>query len=175
MFLPPLQRCKDSSVCTDKARGGQLIESSSSLLLDVNESVKFLCMPLGIHTYPTCLSLECQEVPINIAAVGREITSSSSFPRTGQYVILKRDWSQPKLTVLAATFGNKCLKKKSGKVFFKKCRGTYVMRFPPRTSQTGTVRKTVRKWNLGLPLCTYPLLCISAGAEAKERALIHGA
>lgn len=38
------------------------------------------------------------------------------------------------------------------------------MRFPPRTAQAGTVRKTVRKWNLGLPLYTYPLVCISAGA-----------
>lgn len=40
-------------------------------------------MPLGIHIHPICLSLECQEVPVNIAAVGREITSSSSFPGTG--------------------------------------------------------------------------------------------
>lgn len=88
----------------------------------------------------------------------------------------KETGSQPKLTVLAATkLGNKCLRLKSGKVFLKKHRGTYVMRFAPRTAQAGTVRKPVRKWNLGLPLYTYPLLCISAGAEPMERALIHGA
>lgn len=60
-------------------------------------------------------------------------------------------------------------------IFLKKCSGTYVMRFPPRTAQAGTVRKRVGKWNLGLICCTYPLLSISAGAEPMERALIHGA
>lgn len=50
------------------------------------------------------------------------MTCSSSFPGTGQYVILKRDRSQPKLMVLAATKPeHKCLKLESG----KGCRGTF--------------------------------------------------
>lgn len=124
-------------------------------------------MPLGIHT----AHLFESGVPINIAAVGREITSSSSFPGTGQYVILQRDRSQHKLMVLAATkLGNKCLELKSGKgCILKKCKGTYVMRFPPGTAQAGIVRKTARKWNLGLPLCT----CLSSAVHfCRSRA--HG-
>lgn len=50
------------------------------------------------------------------------MTCSSSFPGTGQYVILKRDRSQPKLMVLAATkLGHKCLKLEAG----KGCRGIF--------------------------------------------------
>lgn len=73
------------------------------------------------------------------------------------------------------TNASSCNQERGTEVLLKKYRGTYVKRFAPRTAQAGTVRRTVRKWNLGLPLCQYPLLCISAGAEPMERALIHGA
>lgn len=73
------------------------------------------------------------------------------------------------------TNASSCNQERGTEVLLKKYRGTYVKRFAPRTAQAGTVRRAVRKWNLGLPLCQYPLLCISAGAEPMERALIHGA